>query len=762
VGIVAEYDNTSPHKDSPHANNGNGCEACHGGGAQHNGVGPIPYPNPFAGNGTRCASCHKGPYATNAPTKFADSKHANVAIEENDPCRRCHTNEGAILGMTYGLTGDGDTLENAVYQGAVPLAKEYTAITCGTCHEHGGGLRPVKARDASGNVVNWNPGDSTFANNQFNLCTGCHNLKSYDGSTLLATGDIITWGTGTPVQTLKVGHHEDRWNRVIATTHYNNLDNPLAGGLSGYVIRTNGEKPCFDCHGHEWNTKTGSVTQYDPTDLTHYDGTNETIWTEWAKSAHAGKLLTSKLIYVKVTNTTRSTAQVDSTITTAVEPKPFFEDDWSAAGQQVCQRCHTATGASNYLTNPATYNAANNDFSHLYDAATGRNWRTSSRAATQREMLYCWGCHANVEADKGGLRNPGAMTALYNFNGEKAQFPDVGSSNVCIACHAGRESGESVVSLPTDTFTNVSFKNSHYMAAAGLMYVKVGFTAFTAPTNTIGSSTITYGASLTSTDDGGTISSTHRKLGTTAINGDSHNPSKFVPGYLDADGPCVTCHMSESTAADAQRHHTLAIDANAYDNVCSNCHTAELAEVLTNTNFRTVFLEEQSEIFQDALTLATTVLKNNYHITYDPDTYPYFYDDDNGGAAVKNWTRPLLTTPLSLDDAKKLMGACFNINLLNREPGAFAHARTYVRRLVYDTIDFLDDRAINLSAGATAQAVLPAVYTKGTKAYTGSQSDSTTTLYPGDAGNPTPTSAAMTYLLGWSRSSGAWSTPERP
>ncbi len=45
-GIIAQYDATSPHRNSAHANNGNGCEACHGGGAQHNGVGPIPYPNP--------------------------------------------------------------------------------------------------------------------------------------------------------------------------------------------------------------------------------------------------------------------------------------------------------------------------------------------------------------------------------------------------------------------------------------------------------------------------------------------------------------------------------------------------------------------------------------------------------------------------------------------------------------------------------------------------------------------------------------------
>ena len=69
--------------------------------------------------------------------------------------------------------------------------------------------------------------------------------------------------------------------------------------------------------------------------------------------------------------------------------------------------------------------------------------------------------------------------------------------------------------------------------------------------------------------------------------------------------------------------------------------------------------------------------------------HPYFYYLSIGPtAAVKDWTRG---GALSQADAKKLMGACFNINLIEREPNAFVHARTYTRRLLYDTIDFLDN-----------------------------------------------------------------------
>ncbi|HXE95120.1 MAG TPA: hypothetical protein VN642_01840 [Dongiaceae bacterium] len=41
---------------SPHNKDAAGCQGCHGGGAQHNGIGPIPFPNPV----NRCKECHNG------------------------------------------------------------------------------------------------------------------------------------------------------------------------------------------------------------------------------------------------------------------------------------------------------------------------------------------------------------------------------------------------------------------------------------------------------------------------------------------------------------------------------------------------------------------------------------------------------------------------------------------------------------------------------------------------------------------------------
>ncbi|WP_298432678.1 hypothetical protein [Geobacter sp.] len=394
-----------------------------------------------------------------------------------------------------------------------------------------------------------------------------------------------------------------------------------------------------------------------------------------------------------------------------------------------CIRCHTSTGFIDYVQSNFTLPT--------------QTWASASDKSF--EVLTCKACHTDYNF-KNRVRPVGAFTAPYNGGQSPATFPSVGQSNLCIPCHAGRESGDTVNAVTN--FTNSSFKNSHYLAAAGLMYMKAGFINFTSLDATIGSST--YGKTLlpddASTPGGiaGGVTSKHRKLGTPAINGNS----PFVAGFLDSEGPCVTCHLNGVGVTPRTSSHTLAINADAFTQVCVNCHTSEGGTPLDGTNFTTVFLEPQKEVFQNALKLAATVLQTKWGIKYDSSTYPYFYDLNNGNKAVKDWTRGTGNQAFG----KKIMGACFNINLLTKDPAAYVHARTYARRLIYDSIDFLDDGAMNLSVGATALATDPTNYGKGAAAYT----DGTlTTLSPG-------TTESMVYLIGWSRTTGAWSTPERP
>ena len=64
-------------------------------------------------------------------------------------------------------------------------------------------------------------------------------------------------------------------------------------------------------------------------------------------------------------------------------------------------------------------------------------------------------------------------------------------------------------------------------------------------------------------------------------------------------------------------------------------------------------------------------------------------------------------------------------------------------RLLYDTIDFLDNKKIDMSVGATARAYDPVKYVKG-------------------ATSAAPTTLSFQYLAGYNRTSLAWNALERP
>jgi hypothetical protein len=399
-----------------------------------------------------------------------------------------------------------------------------------------------------------------------------------------------------------------------------------------------------------------------------------------------------------------------------------------------CQRCHTTTGFVNFVTSG-------------YTAPTAP-W--GDNADKSREVLTCRGCHAD---DGFAVRTAGKVTTTYkDNNGSLTTFPDVGRSNLCLPCHGGVEGMASVKAVAK--FDNASAVNSHYKAAAGTMFMTLGYTDLavdmaavagrTVNRDNVSSKPFTYRASYTMAFENaantGNISSTHRKLGTPLINGDTHrdadNNLQFFPGVADSGGPCVTCHM-HSTGATLPRRvggHTWEINAQAGQELCFRCHWEELEVVSLAT-----FIEEQGEYFREALVVIDNLLRANYGIVYNPASHPYFFEADNTLQKVTDWTRKnRFATPLPVDNAMRLMGAAYNLNLLRREPNAFVHARTYTRRLCYDTIDYVDDGVVNQSTGATVLAFDPVKYQKGV-----------------DSNTP-PTTEFYKFLIGYNRSTFQW------
>ncbi len=673
--IVSQYQMNSPHNQD-----GLGCESCHGGGAMHNGVGPIPYPTPDA---TRCATCHDGETQvagktapkTNSATDFSTSVHASgndgtgavVEADHGQPCVRCHSNEGGVLSAKYGYTGDRTLMDNATYEGLVPPSTSYTAITCETCHEHGAGLRPVKTHAADGTIVNWNPSGNSKANDQFNLCTSCHGLKMNDG-TIMASGDIV-WNTdlgGNPTAgtaTTKVGHHETSWYRVIATTHLDNLDNATYG-ITGYVVRANGENACFDCHGHESRTNTREVasstdTTYTPAGTLYYNSAASTIYTDWSQSVHAGFLLSAKITASK---TGSGTTQVDNVMNAEVE-QAFNHADWSSSGEQDCQRCHTATGASNFMTSPSTYDPANNDFSDL----AGWSSRSATPSSGQRELIYCWTCHTNPA--NGVVRNPGAVPAVYTYNGATVTFPDVAESNTCITCHSGRGNSDTITNT-VHTGTNYSHlvahgSVSHHGPTAGTVFSAVSHVGYEFPGQSYAN--VAYFQ--------------HDKIGTAA-----------AEAATGTTGPCASCHMGDSSAYGKASHTFEAVtytDATATTistitnpTLCAKCHSGVHEMTVAE-------LQKNKDEASDANQLLSDILKQaNGQINYAGTDMTAAAFLDGASATVED------------------LGAVNNSGyLLHSDKGAYVHNRVYFKRLIFDSIDWAQNGAL------TGSITVPASYT---------------------------------------------------
>jgi len=76
---------------SPHNRDEVGCQGCHGGGAQHNGVGPIPFPSPT----DRCSVCHTGTNTAFGNDADIQAQHANsylkpASVANPGNCGTCH------------------------------------------------------------------------------------------------------------------------------------------------------------------------------------------------------------------------------------------------------------------------------------------------------------------------------------------------------------------------------------------------------------------------------------------------------------------------------------------------------------------------------------------------------------------------------------------------------------------------------------------------------------------------------------------------
>jgi hypothetical protein len=351
--------------------------------------------------------------------------------------------------------------------------------------------------------------------------------------------------------------------------------------------------------------------------------------------------------------------------------------------------------------NPGAYTPAVNDFGHLV------GWN-STDGSPQNEMLYCWGCHSNAQT--GVLRDPGAITIDYS-NDASVEFPDSAASNVCIACHSGRENGDSIKNDP-DADGVRSFLNSHYLTAGGILFATGGY-------------------EYDGRDYAFAANDRHQNIGygSAVLTGDVNFDEPAVSDSYTS-GPCVTCHFSSSDEYGQERSHTLSpfttdpVEGEVLNDVCVTCHTARGVGDSANAWYGKDFTEadfvagvtapHKGRLLGAQLALQAVLAEKG--ILADFFSYPYFFADSGfGGGIADNG----ILEPEEVDrnngftnwagvygvaEWKNVMGAAFNLNLVAHDPAAAAHNRRYARRLIYDSIDFMDDGIMNDSTSATVTA----------------------------------------------------------
>lgn len=590
------------------------CESCHGGGQFHNGIAAgIPFAKPSS---AQCGQCHNATFPhTSSP-------------------------EGAGIVEAYDASPHARSLNENVYvEGSTDVRAR-----CAKCHSDEGAklylnvdgdyaylsanlpdtLAPLSDASNISCRTCHSPHQedqlleaaSSGRSAEFNTCTNCHQLlQTSNNDKIIAYHDPAANQYGDASEIITDTHFATPGNFAGSARGANQND------ITGYAMNFASNRVCLDCHNpHNANTE---------------------INNQWAESNHADKTAAGAWAHYNWT-----------------EIAGAFRNDFSNTSDRTsCQRCHTTTGVIAYLAANADANPSEYTAPLAYDP----NFKP--------EMLKCNGCHID---NVGNLRATGQITAAYTNAPD--QYPDSSESNLCLACHTGVESGDSIKNSSAD-FTNTGFINSHYLTAGGTVFGKTGYTFgdrdYSIPANDL-----------------------HDKLGMDIATGDANYDA--VRGNYTA-GPCVTCHFDSNDGS-----HTLSPLTEygpgdvSLNPVCVVCHTTRGA----GTNSETTWLGTD----EIAATLQGTTHKARYQAALEAlkvqlggkgynftTSYPYF--------ANTNW--------VSVEDptGKNNMGAAFNYNLLIHDPGGVAHNRRYTRRLIYDAIDHLDDGILNYSVSATLDAL---------------------------------------------------------
>jgi len=322
---------------------------------------------------------------------------------------------------------------------------------------------------------------------------------------------------------------------------------------------------------------------------------------------------------------------------------PFRDWDDTGVVPYGCVKCHTAGGLPEFIKNGGT----------TVVSPTGSTLTTGVGSAHPSNGFKCSTCHdeanwpnryavASVTFPSGKTVSLGGKDADGNFVAD--------DSNLCIACHQGRESTASVNAAlrgkDVDTVDpKISFKNIHYFAAGATLF-------------------------------GGDVQGAYQYEGKDYVGQNVTHPLNKCKDCHDVHAlepkleACAGCHGSAKP--EDIRFNTDTTDWDGDGNVTEGV----AGEIQTLSEGLYAQIQNYAET------------KAGMPLVYDSAAYPYFFvdkdkdgkpDTNDKGANVAyagNWT-------------PKLLKAAFNYQYTQKDPGKFVHNPKYVIQFLIDSIEDL-------------------------------------------------------------------------
>lgn len=311
-----------------------------------------------------------------------------------------------------------------------------------------------------------------------------------------------------------------------------------------------------------------------------------------------------------------------------------WNDDGSVPAN--CAKCHTTPGFRDFV------------------GADGSAAGTVDQPAPIGTVVACTACHNDATVDLDTVTFPSGV-----------EVGDLGGEAICMTCHQGRESGDSVTTALTgfddDAVSDkLRFINVHYYAAGATLMGSVARGAYQYPDKTYVGQSVHF-------EDYSTCISCH----------DMHETKVRV-------AECAACHQGVTDEA-SLRQIRSGRNKTDYD---GDGDTAEgIAGEVSGL---------QDLLYTAIQTYAASVAGTP--VVYDAHTYPYFFADSNGNGAAdaeelkfpnqfKAWT-------------PRLVRAAYNYQFVEKDPGGYAHNATYLMQVMYDTIEDLASKANIATGGA--------------------------------------------------------------